>query len=150
MVSEMTSSKPYLVRAFYDWIVDNHKTPYVVVIADNPGTHVPKAYIEDGRIVLNASPEAAVNIELTNHRFSFEATFSGEPFQVSFPMSAVVAIYARENGRGMMFGEDEQSMMRIAPSGGQSDVSDTEDGEGGDDDPNSPPPSGKPFLTVVK
>ena len=103
----MKSSRPYLLRAFYEWIVDNDFTPYVVVNSELPGVDVPQKYVEDGRIVLNISPAAVRSLLLANDHIEFSAQFSGVPHDIYAPMRAVTAIYAKENGRGMVFKEDE-------------------------------------------
>ncbi|KTD17532.1 ClpXP protease specificity-enhancing factor [Legionella jordanis] len=102
----MTSNKPYLIRAVYDWIVDNDKTPYILVNANYPGVQVPLEYVNDGRIVLNISPRACRGLHLENDRIVFTARFSGESIQIFVVPAAVQAIYAKENGQGMEFGED--------------------------------------------
>jgi len=100
---KMSSSQPYIIRAFYEWICDNGFTPYIVVNASAEGAYVPQEHVEDGRIVLNISPTATQQLLIGNSIIEFNARFSGSPMQVSFPVSAVTAIYARENGRGMVF-----------------------------------------------
>ena len=130
----MISSRPYLVRAIYDWIVDSGFTPYMLVDAEAENTIVPVDYIQDGKIILNVSPEAVRALDVNNEWVMFSARFSGVSMDVSFPPKAVMAIYAKENGRGMVFSEDD-------------------DEEGSDIPPdNSPssPPKGKPSLRVVK
>lgn len=102
---EMCSNQPYLLRALYDWIVDNSLTPYVLVNAEAERADVPSQYIENGKIVLNISPSAVSSLELGNDCVIFNARFAGKPMDVSFPVSAVLAIYARENGQGMVFNE---------------------------------------------
>lgn len=126
----MTSTRPYLIRAFYDWILDNKSTPYVVIDAEKPHTQVPEEYIEDGKIILNISALAVRDLSITNRMIEFNAKFSGVPMHVYAPIGSVVAIYAHENGRGMVFSEDDDA-----------------------DDGDNPPPlarGGKPKLTVVK
>lgn len=100
---EMTSNQPYLLKAFYEWIVDNALTPYMVVVADYPGTEIPTEFVNNNQIVLNVSPNACVNFSLDLEYVSFNARFSGQPMQVYFPCSAVAAIYAKENGAGTVF-----------------------------------------------
>lgn len=102
----MTSNKPYLIRAIYDWIVDNDLTPYILVNAEYPGVQVPQEHINAGRIVLNISPKACRGLHLENDRIVFTARFSGHSVQIFVIPTAVLAIYAKENGRGMEFGED--------------------------------------------
>lgn len=104
----MTSSKPYLIRSIYQWIIDNELTPYIVVNAQFLGLQVPEQYIEDGRIVLNISPRACRGLHLENDRIVFSARFSGLAMQIFVPPAAVMAVYAKENGRGMVFTEEEE------------------------------------------
>ena len=99
----MTPSKPYLIRAFYDWILDNDLTPHLLIDADFPGTMVPEQHIQNGQIILNISPGAVQNLQLDNELINFSARFSGEPFAISFSPDAVLGIYANENGQGMLF-----------------------------------------------
>lgn len=129
----MTSSRPYLVRALYQWIVDNGVTPYILVDAAIEGVVVPLEYIQDGKIVLNVAPMAVHNLMLGDADITFNARFSGKPMDLFVPIDAVLAIYAKENGQGMMFTEEPDSP-NLPPDG-------TDDG--GDD-------SSKPKLRVVK
>lgn len=103
----MTPSKPYIMRALYEWIVDNQCTPYLVVAAEAPGVMVPDGYAENGQVVLNMSPSAVRSFSMSNTAVSFEARFAGVPHQLYVPVYAVLAIYAQENGQGMYF-EPEQ------------------------------------------
>ena len=103
----MTSSRPYLIRAMYEWIADNACTPYVLVDALWPGVSVPERYVEDGQIVLNIAPSAVAEMELGNEMIRFSARFGGIPTEVVVPIGAIRGLYARENGRGMVFEEDE-------------------------------------------
>ena len=127
----MTSSRPYLLRALYEWIVDNQLTPHLLVDAMQDNVLVPVQYVEDGRIVLNISSHATHELQLGNEAVSFNARFSGKDTAVYVPMAAVMAIYARENGQGMMFADEN---------------------EGGDTPPDGSTPGDdkKPKLTVVK
>ena len=102
----MTSNKPYLIRAIYDWIVENDLTPYLLVDADYPGVEVPLDHVNAGRIILNVSPKACRGLHLDNDRILFTTRFSGQTMQLYLSPGAVLAIYAKENGRGMEFGED--------------------------------------------
>lgn len=102
----MTSNKPYLIRAIYDWIVDNNLTPHILVNAHYPGVQVPQEHVNNGRIVLNISPQACRGLHLENDRIVFSARFSGVTIQIFVVPAAVFAIYAKENGRGMEFGEE--------------------------------------------
>jgi len=106
ILSTMTSNKPYLIRAIYDWVVDNSLTPYILVNAEYPGIQVPLEYVNDGKIVLNISPEACRGLHLDKDRIVFTARFGGITTQVFVLPAAVLAIYAKENGRGMEFGEE--------------------------------------------
>ena len=103
MNSDMTSNQPYLLRAFYDWILDNGLTPYVVVSTQWPEVEVPQQFVKDNQIVLNISPNACVNFHMDVKEISFQARFSGQPMVVRFPCLAVGAIYAKENGAGTVF-----------------------------------------------
>ena len=104
----MTSSRPYLIRAIYQWIVDSNLTPYLLVDTTQEGVNVPRDYVENGKIILNISPSAAQGLVLANEEVSFSARFAGKPSAIGFPVPAVLAIYAKENGQGMMFAEDEE------------------------------------------
>lgn len=100
----MTSSKPYLIRALYEWIVDNSLTPYLVVHARADGVMVPQQYVnKDGQIVLNIAPRAVMSLQLEGDTVEFNARFGGIPTDIFVPCHAVLGIYARENGQGMMF-----------------------------------------------
>ena len=102
----MTSSRPYLLRAIYDWILDNNLTPYILVDALMPGVCVPEQFVEDGKIVLNLNPVSIGNLSLGNSSVEFDARFSGVAKHICVPVHAVEAIYSVENGRGMVFSED--------------------------------------------
>lgn len=102
----MTSNKPYLIRAIHEWIADNHLTPYLLVNADYPGVQVPLEHVNNGRIVLNISHNACRGLHIANDRIVFTARFSGVTVQIYVVPAAVLAIYAKENGRGMEFGEE--------------------------------------------
>jgi stringent starvation protein B len=99
----MTSNRSYLLRAMYEWIADNGMTPYILVDAAAPGVSVPKSAIKDGRVVLNIAARAVAQLELGKDWVRFVARFSGVSQSVETPMAAVLAIYAQENGQGMMF-----------------------------------------------
>jgi len=105
--TNMTSNRPYLLRAFYQWIVDNECTPYIVVEADLPHVDVPPQTVRDGQVVLNISPTAVQNLLLEDKQVTFSARFGGVPFEVYIPVYAISAIYARENGAGTMFPPEE-------------------------------------------
>lgn len=99
----MISNRPYIIRAMYDWIVDNDWTPHLQVDANYPGITVPQEYAQDGVIVLNVTPSAVVGLSMENDWFSFKARFKGIETSLGFPPEAVLAIFARENGQGMPF-----------------------------------------------
>jgi stringent starvation protein B len=111
----MTSSRPYIMRALYEWILDNECTPYVLVNADEPGVEVPQQYVKDGQIVLNISPTAVLDLELGNDAMHFNGRFGGVPVDVFVPMQSVLGIYARENGQGMVFEGDEAPWPEPSP-----------------------------------
>ncbi|MHA7817994.1 MAG: ClpXP protease specificity-enhancing factor [Pseudohaliea sp.] len=135
----MNSSRPYILRALYDWIVDNDCTPHILVDAMQPGVEVPSEYVKDGQIVLNVSPTAVIDLHLSNHLVTFNGRFSGRPMDVAFPVTAVLGIYARENGQGMVFEPEEPPE---PPEGGPPPA----DGPDGDDRR----AGGRPSLKVVK
>lgn len=160
----MTSSRPYLVRAIYDWILDNHLTPHLVVDAGLTGVSVPAAAIRDGQVVLNIAPRAVAHLELGNDQVHFLARFGGVSHEVRVPIAAVLAVYAQENGQGMMFPAESpdagnkdavtaaplQAVPSSAPMLSGVPASDSPPGSG-DEDPSTP--SGKrarPTLRVVK
>lgn len=103
----MSPSRPYLIRALYEWIMDNHATPHLLVNSELDGVIVPREHVKDGRIVLNVDADAVQGLEIGNESVCFNARFSGSARRIEFPVSAVLAIYARENGRGMMFSEED-------------------------------------------
>ncbi|MES2820638.1 MAG: ClpXP protease specificity-enhancing factor [Pseudomonadota bacterium] len=138
----MKSSRPYLVRALYEWIVDNDCTPHLLVNAEYPSVQVPKGFASDGQIVLNVSPSAVRHLHMDNEAVSFEGRFGGVPHTLFVPAAAVLAIYARENGQGMVF--DAEPPL----NGGSEGVSPPDDTPPGGGEP--PRPSGRPSLKVVK
>lgn len=104
----MTSNKPYLLRAFYEWIMDNHLTPYILVDATKDYVDVPQAFVKDGQIVFDLSPDVLNKLLLNNDRVEFDARFSGQVKHVYIPMNAVLAIYAHENGEGIVFDPNDE------------------------------------------
>jgi stringent starvation protein B len=104
---QMTPNQPYLVRAFYEWIVDNQLTPHIVVDATVKGVTVPQEHVKDGQIVLNVSPSACNKLQMGNVDILFEARFSGAVRQICVPCHALLAIYAKENGAGTVFTTEE-------------------------------------------
>jgi stringent starvation protein B len=99
----MTSNRPYLIRALFEWIIDNDCTPYLIVSTRVPGVSVPEGHVENQRIVLNISPQAVRNLDMGNQLIEFDGRFSGRPYHVSTPVGAVMAIYAKETGQGTAF-----------------------------------------------
>lgn len=106
----MNSSKPYILRALHEWISDNNCTPLILVSSKSENVQIPQGIAEDGKVVLNASYGATKNLELTEDGVLFDARFSGISQSLYLPIESILAIYARENGQGMMFGDetDEQ------------------------------------------
>lgn len=105
----MTSNRPYLLRALYEWITDNGLTPHILVDAEVDGVSVPEHVVQKGKVVLNIADGATEQLILDNEMIDFKARFTGNPYQIVIPMSAVIAIYARENGQGMMFAKDDSN-----------------------------------------
>lgn len=105
----MTSNKPYLLRAFYEWIVDNNCTPYLLANIDVVGIDVPIEYAQNGQITLNISPTATGNLVIDSDAVIFNARFGGVPRQVVVPVKAVLALYAKENGAGTMFQPEDDA-----------------------------------------
>lgn len=128
----MTPLKPYLIRSIYEWITDNSLTPHLLVNAEYPGVNLPMDFVEDGRIVLNIRAEAVQSLALGNDEIEFNARFSGKPMRINAPIQAVLAIYAKENGRGMVFDPEEIDEDNPPPT-----------------EPENKPPQ-KPQLRVVK
>jgi stringent starvation protein B len=155
---QMSSQRPYLLRALYEWIADNGMTPHVLVNAAMSGVRVPMHAVKDGRIVLNIAERAVAKLELGNDVLRFTARFAGVSQVVSVPLEAVIAIYARETGQGMALPEeahaDTTSSAASAPVAVQSDAGDpqlVEDGneDNGPDRPSEPPKRGS-HLRIVK
>lgn len=128
----MTPSRPYIMRALYEWIVDNGHTPYILVDATLDRVSVPEQFVNDGQIVLNISPTAVMDLDISNDSVVFNGRFGGVATDIFVPVTAVIGIYARENGKGMVF-EDE------------SDPTPPDDAP-----PGSPKPEGRPALKIVK
>ncbi len=103
----MKSSRPYLIKALYEWIVDNDCTPHLLVASEYPGVRVPVGYAKEGQIVLNVSPSAVRYLEMDSTAVSFEGRFGGVAQRLYIPTAAILAIYARENGQGMFFEADD-------------------------------------------
>lgn len=132
---QMTSSRPYLVRAIYQWITDNGMTPHLLVDAEIDGVMVPVEHVQNGKIILNIAPMAISGLVLGDTEITFNARFSGKSQGLFVPIDAVLAIYAKENGQGMMFSEDD----------GAVSASDNDDNP--EPDPDKPK---RPSLRVVK
>lgn len=163
-LSQLSPRRPYLLRAFYDWLLDNQLTPHLVVDVSLPGVMVPMEFARDGQIVLNIAQRAVGGLELADDSVRFNARFGGVPRQVYVPMAAVLAIYARENGAGTMF-EPEPAyeldnltdaqgealtpgvVMSVVDNEQQDSVTETNPP---DDDPPPAPRGGRPSLRVVK
>lgn len=141
----MTPSRPYIVRALYEWILENDCTPYVLVNAMADHVEVPRQFVKNGQIVLNVSPVAVMDLLISNDVLVFNGRFGGVPMNIHVPMTAVMGIYARENGQGMMFdleepdpGPQTRPPKGSGPKGLQSK------------NPESTTPKNKPGLRVVK
>lgn len=133
-----SSTKPYLIRAIYDWCTDNGFTPYLAVRVDEH-TQVPMAFVKDGEIILNVSVDAVHNLQLGNEEITCGGRFGGVAHQLIVPVAAVIGIFAKETGQGLVFQGQEST-----PSG---------QNEKADDEPPkepTPPPGGRPHLRVVK
>ncbi len=162
-----TSTKPYLLRALYEWCTDNGYTPYIVVVVD-ACTRVPAEFVKNGEIVLNISFEATGNLKIDNDFIHFKARFGGVAREIEVPVSNVSAIYARENGQGMAFEvqrDDEGQRKKkprnepaktparkISPLLSSVPPVSTESGKTSDDDKQPDPPGkgGRPRLTRIK
>ncbi|WP_100752107.1 ClpXP protease specificity-enhancing factor [Vibrio salilacus] len=157
-IVNMTPRRPYMLRAFYEWLVDNDLTPHLVVDAEMSGVRVPVEFVQDGQIILNIAPRAVGNLELGNEAVTFSARFSGRPHSVIVPLYAVQAIYARENGAGTMF-EPEEAYMDEYQEPGIEEVTEesqplsvaTDNDElDASSDEQPPRPKGRPSLRVIK
>ncbi len=161
---ESTSTRPYLIRALYDWCTDNGLTPYVAVLVDHT-VQVPQDYVKNGEIVLNISFDATSSLKLGNEFIEFKARFAGVARDIMVPINRVLAIYARENGQGMAFpvavesGEEADaaapapaskgSPLSSVPAAGADGVGG--EGDAGGDEPPRPPAGGpRPALKRVK
>lgn len=140
----MSSNRPYLLRAIYDWVTDNDLTPYVLVDAGFAGVRVPPQVVKDGQVVLNLAMRAVANLDLGNDWISFQARFSGVSQTIQIPVQAVLALYAQENGQGMMFPAEDEGGKTPPPSPPDSDDSSSAP------DSDEKPKRGTPHLRVVK
>lgn len=118
----MISNKPYLVRAFYQWIVDSGCTPFLVVNANAKRCVVPTEHVENGEITLNVSPEAIRDLNISNKQVEFRASFSGMVHVICAPMHAILAVYAQENNQGMFFDMEEEVEEEVEEEGGSDGV----------------------------
>jgi stringent starvation protein B len=146
--TELPSTRPYLIRALYDWCSENGFTPYVAVKVDN-SVQVPREYVQGGEIVLNVSMDATSSLKLGNDFIEFKARFGGKPREIMVPIHRVMAIYARENGQGMAFPVSDEESAPAALSAVDSPALESLDSE---DKPETPSPSnpGRPALKRIK
>ena len=165
---ESTSTRPYLIRALYEWCTDNGFTPYVAVLVDD-SVQVPREYVKNGEIVLNISYDATSSLKLGNDFIEFKARFAGTAREIMVPVNRVIAIYARENGQGMAFPvpvatppaeegaskpsplssvpaapAEEGKVVQLVPEEGK------DPGKGPDQEPPKPPGGGRPSLKRIK
>ena len=143
----MTSHRPYMIRALHEWILDNNFTPYILVNAFTEGVEVPQDYVKDDQIVLNISPQAIKTLNISDAAIEFEGRFGGIPTKVYAPMHAIMSIYARENGQGMMFESDDPMPDPPAPISG---VGGSSSGDKIDGKSKKAGKGSKPSLRVVK
>ena len=173
-VPRMTSHRPYLLRALYEWIVDNGMTPHLLVDATRAGVRVPPHTVKEGRVVLNVAERAVARLQMDNDAVAFTARFGGVSHPVLVPIEAVLAIYARETGQGMALPEEHAApgsdgaaaaesdappeasgghevVLGVVPGGiDGDDASGDDDDDGGDDGDGSPAPKRGAHLRVVK
>ena len=141
----MTSNRPYLLRAVYDWISDNGLTPYLLIDATGEGVRVPPQVVKNGQVVLNIAMRAVANLELGNDWIGFSARFSGVSHALRIPVGSVLALYAQENGQGMMFPADEEGGDTPPPASAPD-----EPGSGQNGGSQENPKRGAPHLRVIK
>jgi stringent starvation protein B len=154
---KMTSNKPYIIGAFYDWISDNELTPYIVVDVSVFGVQVPMAFVNDGQIVLNISSTAVGSIVMGETAIEFSARFGGKLEHLIVPYGAVGAIYAKENGAGTSLPiehpeivDEEPQPLQSKPKLSGVESPSTENGKSKDSNQGSEKPKGKPSLKVIK
>jgi stringent starvation protein B len=145
--TELPSTRPYLIRALYDWCSENGFTPYVAVKVDN-SVQVPREYVQGGEIVLNVSMDATSSLKLGNDFIEFKARFGGKPREIMVPIHRVMAIYARENGQGMAFPVNDEESAPAALSAVDTTLASMDS----EDKPETPSPStpGRPALKRIK
>jgi stringent starvation protein B len=132
----LTPRRPYLLRAMREWMLDNGLTPLIAVDATVNGVVVPQSAVRDGRIVLNISDSAVTGLRLGNDAIEFRARFSGAVYDVYVPVAALIGVYARESGHGLLFADDETAPAPESPT----------DPPG----PDGGPKPGRPNLKVIK
>ncbi|MBK5970861.1 MULTISPECIES: ClpXP protease specificity-enhancing factor [Thiorhodovibrio] len=142
----MTSNRPYLIRALFEWILDNDMTPHLLVDAMHPNADVPRKFVEEGRIVLNIAPTAVKDLMISNEMITFSARFGGVPSVVGLPPAAVLGIYARENGHGMIFPQEEDLESHPTSEDGES----TDLGAQGQENAKGERKTNRPALRIVK
>ncbi len=145
-MSELTSTKPYMIRAMHEWCTDNSLTPHLLVAVDGH-TRVPVAYVKDGEIVLNINYSATRNLLISNEAVTFSARFGGVASDLYVPMHAIRGIFARENGQGMFFQSEESDVTVSEP--GESDAEGLPRSDEGLEKKQKPIKK-KPFLKLVK
>ena len=144
-MTDMTPNRPYLIRAIHEWISDNGLTTHIAVNAEYPGVEVPRDFIQDGQIVLNIAPRAVQHFVADNDEIRFSARFQGHPMTVRVPVGAVLAVFARENGKGMAFPAEDEPPEPPDPEGPPDDSgNDTGDNDDGGNDRK------RPNLRVVR
>ncbi|UNK56695.1 ClpXP protease specificity-enhancing factor [Pseudoxanthomonas daejeonensis] len=148
----MTSYRPYLLRALTEWINDNGMTPHILVDAGMPGVRVPPGTVREGRVVLNIADRAVVGLQMDNEWIGFTARFGGVSQPVHVPIGAVLAVYARETGQGMVLPEEAAggSHAHGDEEGTETGGPDTEGPDTPPDGPANPSPGKRPHLRVVK
>lgn len=168
----MKSSRPYLARALYEWLLDNELTPYIVVDAEYENVEVPRQFVQNGQIVLNLGPTAVRDLDMGNDVIRFSARFSGKSELLFVPLPALIALYARENGVGMVFGHEPElpveeandvdapalesvkdSSEEESPAASDENAGSESDGGDGVDEGverSKPPRKGRPSLRVIK
>jgi stringent starvation protein B len=151
---DMTSTRPYLIRAIYEWIVDNNCKPFLLVDAGVPGVRVPPQAVKDGQVLLNIAPHSIDRLDLGLDEIRFNARFSGVSQSIIAPVAAVLAIYAQENGQGMMFPAEspvDASADEVAEDAGRPGIALATANAPADDEPPQPPPERmRPSLRIVK
>ena len=144
-MSNMTSSRPYLFRAIYDWILDNDMTPYVVIATDDVEIDVPEQYIQNGQVILNVSPTAVAKFSISAKSLTFGARFNGVAHHIECPIQNVLAVYSNENGRGIAFPDEWDQRL----DGSDSDASQEVEAESEQKPSNVGDKKNNPFLRIL-